>query len=182
MGCKSYKSTTALESVFSKKELKDLQTIRSFFIEEIMKLTDENFHKDFRFKISQLEASGFKSVKPKKLNKLFKSISETTFNEVWETKTQKRSRYSDETYEYFVPKLGCKYQEFLNYVTTHNAMLGHYYDNIRKSGDFSHASMLDYISDNSLDFDLNNTNVQIVMAIDYISICYDNNITNQLIK
>ncbi|RED42971.1 hypothetical protein DFQ10_107158 [Winogradskyella eximia] len=182
LGCKSYKTTTELESTFSKQEIKDIQTIRTFFIKDILSLNDENFNTEFRHRIVNLEAEGFKSVKPKKIDKLFSSVSKSTFDEIWETKTQKRSRNSDDTYQYYAPKINGKYKEFLSLTTKHNSMVNKYYNNILRTEDFSHSSMLNYIADNTLDFDLNNTNVQIVMAIHYISICNENNITNQLIN
>ncbi|MFK7832493.1 MAG: hypothetical protein AB8B52_04380 [Winogradskyella sp.] len=182
LGCKSQKTTFELQSVFNQEELKDLETMRTFFIEDILDLNDENFYKEFRQRIVKLEAEGFKSVVPKKIDRLLNSISKSTFNEIWEIKTQKRSRTGNETYTYFAPRLNSKYQEFLSQTTKHNSMVMKYYNNMIQTEAFSHGSMLDYISDNNLDFDLKNTNVQIVMAIHYISICYDNNNINQFIN
>ncbi|MBU2920753.1 hypothetical protein KO504_05330 [Winogradskyella psychrotolerans] len=181
LGCKAYQPTKELQAVFNLQELKDLETIRTFFIKDIMDLKEEDFHLTFRSKIERLEASGFATISPKKIKQLFNSISKSTFDEIWEIKKQKRSRNNEGSYEYFVPKRNSKYYDFLNRVTEHNSMVKQYYDTTIKAGDFNHSSMLKYTSDNTLDFDLKNTNVQIVMAIHYISICYENNIANQLI-
>ncbi|MEH1007006.1 MULTISPECIES: hypothetical protein [unclassified Winogradskyella] len=181
LGCKTYQPTKELQAVFNLQELKDLETIRTFFIKDIMDLKEEDFHLTFRSKIERLEASGFATISPKKIKQLFNSISKSTFDEIWEIKKQKRSRNNEGSYEYFVPKRNSKYYDFLNRVTEHNSMVKQYYDTTIKAGDFNHSSMLKYTSDNTLDFDLKNTNVQIVMAIHYISICYENNIANQLI-
>ena len=181
LGCKTYQPTKELQAVFNLQELKDLETIRTFFIKDIMDLKEEDFHLTFRSKIERLEASGFATISPKKIKQLFNSISKSTFDEIWEIKKQKRSRNNEGSYEYFVPKRNSKYYDFLNRVTEHNFMVKQYYDTTIKAGDFNHLSMLKYTSDNTLDFDLKNTNVQIVMAIHYISICYENNIANQLI-
>jgi len=181
LGCKTYQPTKELQAVFNLQELKDLETIRTFFIKDIMDLKEEDFHLTFRSKIERLEASGFATISPKKIKQLFNSISKSTFDEIWEIKKQKRSRNNEGSYEYFVPKRNSKYYDFLNRVTEHNSMIKQYYDTTIKAGDFNHSSMLKYTSDNTLDFDLKNTNVQIVMAIHYISICYENNIANQLI-
>jgi len=181
LGCKTYQPTKELQAVFNLQELKDLETIRTFFIKDIMDLKEEDFHLTFRSKIERLEASGFATISPKKIKQLFNSISKSTFDEIWEIKKQKRSRNNEGSYEYFVPKRNSKYYDFLNRVTEHNFMVKQYYDTTIKAGDFNHSSMLKYTSDNTLDFDLKNTNVQIVMAIHYISICYENNIANQLI-
>ncbi|GAA4242694.1 hypothetical protein [Winogradskyella damuponensis] len=181
LGCKTYQPTKELQAVFNLQELKDLETIRTFFIKDIMDLKEEDFHLTFRSKIERLEASGFATISPKKIKQLFNSISKSTFDEIWEIKKQKRSRNNEGSYEYFVPKRNSKYYDFLNRVTKHNSMVKQYYDTTIKAGDFNHSSMLKYTSDNTLDFDLKNTNVQIVMAIHYISICYENNIANQLI-
>jgi len=181
LGCKTYQPTKELQAVFNLQELKDLETIRTFFIKDIMDLKEEDFHLTFRSKIERLEASGFATISPKKIKQLFNSISKSAFDEIWEIKKQKRSRNNEDSYEYFVPKRNSKYYDFLNRVTEHNFMVKQYYDTTIKAGDFNHSSMLKYTSDNTLDFDLKNTNVQIVMAIHYISICYENNIANQLI-
>ncbi|WP_340155132.1 hypothetical protein [uncultured Winogradskyella sp.] len=178
MGCSSYKTTNELQSVFVSDELKDLETIRSFFVEDIMQLNDDNFHFKFRSEMQKLEANGFASVEPKKIDNLFNSVTEETFNEIWQPKTHKPSRRSSVAYEYLVPNESGKYIEFLAKNTQNNSKIKEYYDKVRKSGNFSHLSMLNYLNDDTLDFDLTNTNIQIVLAIHYISICHDNNITS----
>lgn len=176
-GCKSHKSTIELDSVFNSKELKDIETLRLFFIEDIVNLDEEEFHLKFRDKMQKLEASGFATIKPKKIEKLFKSISESTFNEIWKTKiAEQRNR----SYEYLAPNENGKYLKFLSKNTIHNSRIEAYYNKVKASGKFSHFSMLGYMADNTLDFDLKNPNIQIVMAIHYISICHDNNITSNL--
>jgi hypothetical protein len=179
MGCKSsYKTTNELQSVFVSDELKDLETIRSFFIEDIMHLNDDNFHFKFRNEMQKLEANGFASVEPKKIDHLFNTVTEETFNQIWEPKTHRPSSRSAVAYEYLVPNESGKYLEFLAKTTPNNSRIKDYYNKVLKSGNFSHFSMLTYLNDNSLDFDLTNTNIQIVLAIHYISICHDNNITS----
>tara|TARA_R110002049_G_scaffold18244_2_gene69994 strand:- start:2921 stop:3544 length:624 start_codon:yes stop_codon:yes gene_type:complete len=182
LGCQSYKTTSELQSVFNKKELDDLETLRSFFIKDIMNLNDDNFHFKFRNEMQKLEAGGFATVEPKKIDKLFSSFSESTFNEIWETKTHSPTKRNKTSYEYLVPKEQGKYLQFLAKNTKYNSRISEYYNKIIKSGNFSHFSMLNYLTDNTLDFDLNNTNIQIVLAIHYISICHDNNITSNLMN
>jgi len=182
LGCQSFKTTSELQSNFNEQELKDFQTIRSFFIKNMMELNDENFNNEFRFKIKDLEASGFSSVVPKKIEKLFTSISESTFNEIWEIKTQKRSNTQYGSYKYLAPKKNGKYQKFLSAITPHNSMVRLYYDDLLKTENFSHLSMSKYINHNSLDFDLDNTNVQLLFAIHYITFYHDNNITSNLLN
>lgn len=178
MACSSYKTTNELQSVFVSDELKDIETIRSFFVEDIMKLNDDNFHFNFRNEMKKLEANGFASVEPKKINNLLNSLSDENFNEIWKTRTHKLSSRSAIAYEYLVPNESGKYLKFLAKNTQNNSRIKDYYDKVLKSGNFSHFSMLNYLNDNSLDFDLTNTNIQIVLAIHYISICHDNNITS----
>ncbi|NRD19769.1 hypothetical protein HNV08_06885 [Winogradskyella eckloniae] len=180
IGCKSYKTTTELQTTFVKEELKDLETIRTFFVKDIMGLKDENFHFEFRNKIQKLEASGFANVKLDKINNLFKSVSESTIDEIWETKSHSNSMRNSISYKYLVPNEQGKYLQFLEKNTKHNSRINEYYDKVLKSGNFSHLSMLGYMNDNNLDFDLTNTNIQIVLAIHYITLCHDNNITSNI--
>ncbi|WP_299100772.1 hypothetical protein [uncultured Winogradskyella sp.] len=182
IGCKSYKTTTELQTTFAKEELKDLETIRSFFVKDIMGLKDDNFHFQFRNKVQKLESTGFSSVEPKKIENLFKSVSESTIDEIWETKTHSKSNRNNTEYKYLVPKEGGKYIEFLAKNTKHNLRIKDYYNKVVKSGNFSHFSILSYMEDNKLDFDLANTNIQIVLAIHYITLCHDNNITSNLMN
>lgn len=178
LGCKTQHSTVELESVFVQKELKDIESIRQFFVKDIMHLNDENFHNEFRNKIYKLEANGLEEVNPKKLNQLFNSISESTFSKIWEVKTI--TKRSDQiNYSYLVPNPTGQYLEFLKKNTKHNSQIATYYDEILKAGKFSHMAMLNYLSDDSLDFDLHNKNIQTVLAIHYISILHDNNITSK---
>ncbi|NRD24022.1 hypothetical protein HNV10_12250 [Winogradskyella litoriviva] len=178
MGCKSYEPTNELKSIFVEDEIKDLETIRSFFIKDIMQLNDDNFHFKFRNEMYKLESSGFSSIKPKKIDELFKTVNEDTFNEIWESKTHKPSKRNSASYEYLIPKEKGKYLQFLAKNTRYNSRINDYYNKTVKSGNFSHFSMLNYLNDNKLDFDLSNKNIQIVLAIHYISICHDNNITS----
>ncbi|MUU78259.1 hypothetical protein [Winogradskyella endarachnes] len=183
MGCKSsYKTTTELQSVFIEEELKELETMRSFFIEDIMQLNDDNFHSKFRSEMRKLEANGFSTVEPKKIENLFNSMPKETFNEIWKPKTHVPSRPNSVSYEYLVPNESGKYLQFLAKNTKHNSRIKDYYNKVIKSGNFSHFSMLNYLNDDTLDFDLSNTNIQIVLAIHYISICHDNNITSNALN
>lgn len=178
IGCKSAKTTTELESTFNKQELKDLQTIRAFFIEDILELNDENFYQEFKDKIQELEAGEFATVSSKEIKKLLGSISKSTFNEIWGFKTEVRNENSLGTYKYLVPKEQGKYMAFLAKNTNHNYGVRDYYNSIIDSGNFSHLAMLDYVKGNTLEFDLQNPNIQIVLAVHYVSVCRDNNFTN----
>lgn len=182
VGCKSYKSTQELDSIFISTELKDLETIRTFFIKDIMDLNDHNFQYKFRHEMQRLESSGFASLKSKKIEKLLQSIPESMFNDIWQTKTQSTSRRYKVGYEYLAPKEEGRYLQFVAKNTDHNPRIKEYYNKILTSGEFNHFPIIGYLNDDSLDFDLNNTNVQIVLAIHYISIFHNNSITSNLMN
>ncbi|WP_299107326.1 hypothetical protein [uncultured Winogradskyella sp.] len=175
LGCKPIKTTPKLKFVFNEQELEELQILRNFFLNDILELNEENFCYDFKERILELDASGYASIKREQVNELLNSISKATFNQVWDFKSETRIRNSLGIYEYLVPKKGSKYFRFLERNTKFNSQIKNYYNETMSSGDFSHSAMLNYINSDTLDFDLNNSDILMVLAVHFISICRDNN-------
>lgn len=175
LGCKSIESTPKQKFVFNEHELEELQILRNFFLNDILELSEENFCYDFKERILELDSTGYASIKREHVNETLNSISRATFNQIWDYKSEVRIINSLGTYEYLVPKKQSKYFRFLEKNTKFNSQITNYYNETLTSGDFSHTAMLNYIHSDTLEFDLHNRDILMILAIHFISICRDNN-------
>jgi hypothetical protein len=177
LGCKpvKVKSTPKHKFVFNEQEQKEVQILKDFFLNDILKISEEDFCYDFKLRILELDSIGYTSVKREQVNELLSSISKATYNQIWDFKSETRIRNSLGIYEYLVPKKGSKYLRFLERNTKFNSQVKNYYNETMSTGDFSHSAMLNYINSKTLDFDLHNPDILTVFAIHFISIARDNN-------
>ncbi|MCH7524630.1 MAG: hypothetical protein IIC74_06380 [Bacteroidetes bacterium] len=117
--CRSFKSTVELEEHFNRQQIKDLNKINSFFIEEVLK--NEDFKKGIENLYKTLYTLGLetilKNIDYEKQKKIYNSISESTFNEIWEIKIN-TGRFEGE--EYILPRYKGKFQLYLNQLSDTN--------------------------------------------------------------
>ncbi|WP_426429898.1 hypothetical protein ACPX19_10185 [Winogradskyella sp. HB-48] len=172
LSCKKEFSSPELEKHFTESQVEDLNKIRLFFINDIINLDINNFHKNFINEVEKMEASGSPYIPKKKIDSVLSSISADTFNEIWE-KHIDSTQFKDKIYNYLLPKYQGKYQIFLADISKKNKAVNHYYQRMNNSGDFNRLSMLGYIKEHPKEFDLKNVNIQILLAIQYISVLRD---------
>ena len=174
--CKSVKSTNELDKNFNKKQIKDLNKINSFFIKECLNSQEDNFKTSFKalFEIKYKHGidSLLNNVDYKKQKKLYKRISESTFNEIWEVRINTHEQFKGE--EYITPKYKGKFQLYLKELSQTNKFASDCYKQMELSGDFYILHFDFYLMDNFDNIDFNDFNNQLVVSIYYLSMIDDN--------
>jgi hypothetical protein len=137
--CSGNVSSPELEKYFSDIQIKDLNKINNFFIADFLNSDKSNFKSDFiTFKDSLKFNSKFSNNDEllfKKQLELYKSISQSTFDEIWELKVTSGPPYPDE--EYISAKVFGKYYSFLKEISKNNKFAKTCYDRIESSGDYN---------------------------------------------
>ena len=170
--CGNNYSESELKAHFNKEQISDLNEIRTFFINQIC---DSDFktcyeqtdHDSLLFN----EGTGiWKNINFEEQKKLYERISKSTFNEIWD--------FCDITY--YPSKTKTKFicvayeGEYLNYLSDIgkvNPKVEKYVDELKATGDF-HPLTFSYqnILKDKISFDLNDPNIQLIIAIHYLSI------------
>ena len=165
-------STTELESNFTDKEIDDLRNITDFFIQSVCGNKDfENCYKKTNHDSLMMQGTGFwEKIDFAEQKKLYEKISKTTFDKIW--------MYCESTYYPSKTKsqvicavaLG-KYQNYLADLGKVNPRIAKYADRIQASGAFSGFDIQyqEILKPNS-DFDLNDPNIQLILAIHYLTL------------
>ena len=180
-GCKSVETSPKLRHSFDRQGIEELQTLRNFFVYDLLELNDKDFYFGFKSKILKLDSTAYNTVKREQITEVLNSISRATYNEIWHFKTEKRIQNSLGTYDYLAPKKGSKFLRFLEKNTAYNSKMREYYDETIRTGDFSHKVMLEYVNGNTIDFDLHDIDIQTILAIHFISLArYKNDQTSSL--
>ncbi|WP_339624413.1 hypothetical protein [uncultured Winogradskyella sp.] len=171
ISCKNKEAYPVLKNHFTIKEIKDLNKINDFFISEFLKSTKENYKEALTMFMDSLKFNGqFSSnddlLFKKQLN-LYSSISESTFNKIWELNTTKSQPYLNEAY--ISAKTFGKYYSFLNEVGTKNKFAKLCYEKIEASGDYNPLFLDSYFYNNHNTFNYNDFYNQLIIAIYYLS-------------
>lgn len=172
--CKTHYSTTELENSFTPEQISDLIKIRNFFKEEMCFYTDNDFktcYEQTPHEYLQATGSGFwTNIDFEKQRKLYDEISQSTFDEIW--------TFCETTYypNKIKAKSICsaydgKYQRYLLDLGKRNPRIAKYAKRIQGSGDFSglHIQFWEVL-ENKKAFDLNDPNIQLILAIHYLSL------------
>ncbi len=160
-----------LQNQFTTEQIDDLNKIREFFAEQVcvsdFKTCYEQTNHDSLF---MMGVGIWNKVDFKEQKKLYKSISESTFNEIW--------MFCESTFypSEIKAKNLCavsngKYQKYLTELGKSNPRIAKYAERIESFGDFSGLDFRyqEILNDNS-SFDLNDPNIQLILAIHYLSI------------
>jgi len=171
--CKSELSTRKLKNNFTTEQISDLNKIINFFKNQICQNNDSDFKTCFSEVLPKLLEYGWQPILEKvdfgKQKELYKSISETTFKEIWvfgkttypETGLELRSVGS---------KYNGKYQKYLTELGKYNAEIKEYTERLIASGDFESMGLLQQrIYINPSEFDLDNPNIQLLIAVHYLT-------------
>lgn len=171
LSCNQKNSSPKLEEHFTKSQIEDLNTIRLFFINSILEIKTSEFETDYLKAFDEKSKNSFESISKQKINSIFNMISETTINEIWEIKNDTifNSDNSLIIYKGIKPNFNGKYQTYLNEIAKTNKAIKNYYEHMSLSGDFRHQWFYQYTLDYPKVFDLNNIDIQTIIAVNHIS-------------
>ncbi len=169
--CDSEYSNSELQNNFTTEQIADLNEIREFFIEQVcvsdFKTCYEQTNHD---SLAMLGVGIWNKIDFNEQKKLYERISKSTFNEVW--------MFCESTFypSEIKAKSLCavsngKYQKYLTEIGKTNLRIAKYAERIVAFGDFSGFDFRyqEILNDNS-SFDLNDPNIQLILAIHYLSI------------
>jgi hypothetical protein len=172
--CKAQFSTAELESNFTPEQIGDLKKISDFFRTQICINSDSDFRACYeRIPHDYMEAYGsgfFTNINFEEQKELYDQISQTTFDEIW--------MFCETTYypKEIKAKSLCanatgKYQKFLTDLGKRNLRIAKYAERIEAFGDYS-GSDINYreIIKDKQSFDLEDPNIQLILAIHYLSL------------
>lgn len=174
LSCKTQYSTIELNNNFTTEQKADLKKITDFFKREMCLNMDSDFKTCFkRIPHEYLEATGnsfWTNINYEKQKKLYEQISKSTFDEIWDLC---KSTYPESGIELseICSKYNGKYQKYLIELGRHNETIKKYADRVTGAGDFS-LFQLSYweIMKNKKDLNLNDPNIQLIIAIHYLSL------------
>ena len=173
--CSSYKSSLELENNFTKEQITDLNKINSFFIKEVLKSKKLNFKNSFKAVFELVNLHGIdtllNNLEYKKQKKLYSDISKSTFNEIWELKTNTIEEYKGE--EYLLPRCKGKFRKFLKQLSNTNQLAKACYNKMEQSGDFNMLSFNYIINTKFNEINFKDINNQLIISIYYLSIIDD---------
>jgi len=170
--CETEYSTAELKNNFSNEQITDLNRITEFFKKSVCE--NSEFQDCYeKTKHDSLQASGvgiWTKIDFNEQIKLYDRISKSTFNEIW--------MYCESTYypSKIKAKSLCavstgKYQKYLTDLGKTNPRIAKYADRIQVSGDFNSLDIqYQEVLNNKETFDLKDPNIQLILAIHYISI------------
>jgi hypothetical protein len=174
LSCKTQYSATELDNNFTPEQKADLKKITDFFKNQMCLNTDSDFKTCYeQIPHEYLEATGngfWTNIDFEKQNELYKQISKSTIDKIWwfckstEYKTGKEKRC-------LCPNAIGEYNNYLFDLGKLNPKIEEYAHWINASGDFNPLQLLySKISKNKRYFDLNDPNIQLILAIHYLSL------------
>lgn len=173
LSCKSQYSTTELKNNFLTDQISDLNKITDFFKNQICENKNSDFKTCFSKILPELLESGWQPILEKvdyeQQKELYNSISKSTFNEIWEFR---KSTYPDTGLELktLSSKYNGKYQKYLTELGRNNTEIKKYADRLIAAGDFESMGLLQQrIYKNPKEFDLNDPNIQLLIAVHYLT-------------
>jgi hypothetical protein len=162
-----------LRNNFSKEEIADLQRITEYFNNQICE--DENsdlrscFHKVFPDLLEDDGQSVLDNVDFEKQKELYHSISKSTFEGIWEFR---KAKYYSTGLELktITSRYNGKYQKYLVELGKNNTEIKKYTEDLIDSGDFEPINSFQLrIYKNPSKFNLDNPNIQLVIAVHYLT-------------
>lgn len=172
LSCESVQSTPELEKHFSDEQIKDLQRVNSFFVSEILK--NEPFKKGIEDFYEKLYSEGFdsilKTIDYNHQKELYKSISQSTFDEIWVVQKNIYDYIGETSIR---PKYNGAFYKYLEELSLSNEFGKVCLKRLQESGDYNFTDFDYYIVENfhAMDFeDFNNQliiSIYLLTAIDY---------------
>jgi hypothetical protein len=171
--CSTNFSTPELRNNFSKEQIADLNKITEFFKNQICENRKADFKTCFSKILPELMEYGWQpildNVDFEKQRELYNSISQSTFDEIWEFGKATNLETGWE-FKSIGSKYNGNYQNFLAELGKNNSEIKDYADRVIGMGDFESMGLLQRrIYRNPMDYDLDNPNIQLLIAIHYLS-------------
>jgi hypothetical protein len=171
--CKSEHSTTELKNNFTPEQITDLYKIIDFFKSQICENNNSDFKTCFSKILPDLLEYGWQpildNVDFEKQKELYNSISKSTFEEIW---VFGKATYPETGLEFksVGSKYNGKYQKYLSELGKNNNEIKDYADRLIVAGDFESMGLLQQrIYQKPTEFDLDNPDVQLLIAIHYLT-------------
>jgi len=172
--CKSQYSTSELRHNFTIDQIRDLNKISDFFKSQICPTDNSNFkdcYKIIPHEYLEAYGSGFwTNINYDSQKELYSEISDSTFSEIW---TFCKASYPDSGMEIksICPIYNGKYQMYLSEYGNKNEKIKKYVKRLQELGDFGTYD-INYrnILHDKKNFDLNDPNIQLILAIHYLSL------------
>jgi|GEM_PF-2106899 len=174
--CKAYNTfdtSIELNRHFTVEQIGDLNRIIDFFKSEICLNQDDDFKTCYqRIPLNFRETSNnsfWTLINFKKQENLYEQISESTFKEIW--------RFCESTYfpsqtkaQDICAVMNGKYQKYLSELARLNPRIAEYLMRIQASGDFGSFDIrYEQVLKDKKHFDLDDRNIQLILAIHYLS-------------
>ncbi|WP_411767152.1 hypothetical protein [Winogradskyella sp. A3E31] len=171
--CKSQYSTAELNTNFTQTEIADLKLISEFFKDEMCLHMDSDFRTCYeRTPHEYLLATGngfWTNIDFEEQKELYKRISKSTFDAIWmfcESTFYPSKTKADE----LCAVANGRYQEYLTDLGKTNPRIAEYAERIQASGDFSGLDIQYWqVLKEKKSFDLDDPNIQLILAIHYLS-------------
>ncbi|MBW2962907.1 hypothetical protein [Mesonia aestuariivivens] len=169
--CKTHYSKTELNANFTNEQIADLNKITDFFKTETCgNINFEKCYKQTNHDSLQAEGKGFwTKIDFEKQKELYQNISQSTFDEIW--MFSNATFYPSGTKRKSLSAVSTgKYQKFLTDFGKKNPRIAKYAKRIEASGDFGgfDFNYREIIKDNK-SFKLKDPNIQLILAIHYLS-------------
>lgn len=182
--CKTHYSKAELNANFNAEQIADLNKIADFFKEETCGKNDfKDCYRQINHDSLQANGEGFWTrIDFEKQKELYQSISQSTFDEIW--MYCESTYYPSETKAQDICAIAMgKYQQYLADLGKNNPRIAEYADRIQASGDFSGFDIqYGIVLSDKENYELNNPNIQLIMAIHYLSMNDQNKRNAELIE
>ena len=170
--CKTNYDDSNLRAHFTQEEIKDLHKIVDFFKIEVCNTPNTDIKECFQEISADHEAGIYflEQIDFEKQKTLYNSISKSTFNKIWgycKSTSDRGATYM----EYLCPRHDSKYQKYLQSVGKNYPFINQYVKNLRETGAFSSLEFtLDQIAYGKIDMDLKDPDIQLIIAIHFLSL------------
>ena len=174
ISCEEKFTSPELEKSFSSSQISDFKTIVKFFTQQICQNNEKLEFKNCYEKIlPELVEYGWnpilENVDFEKQKEMYKSISKSTFDEIWRYSKTYGAANSISAHKYIGITMRGEYIKYLKEIGLKNKFLSEYTQGIRESGGIeSYGHLEAHIFNNPQDLDLNDPNVQILISIHYL--------------
>lgn len=171
ISCANNEDTHELRRNFSKKQISELKIINNFFIQSVCgNINNKDFKSCFENKIPYIIEYGLDSIALKidfnNQKEMYKSISDSTFNEIWGYVKLWKGKDRKTTYKKVGISMQGRYMNYLKDVGRKNIFISEYYEDTFASGGLPFTSKFFYnIYKNPKELDLNDQNIQLIIAV-----------------
>ena len=175
VSCFSQFTSVELESNFSSKQIKDLEKITIFFKTQLCKNEAAEFSACVNNLLPEIKKGYYEFIIERidynEQLRLYQSISQNTFFEIWAFCVI-TNHINDKKFKSLCSSgANKKYTNFLSQVGLNNKYIAYYAKNIISSGDFSSSlSFIDTLLDTISDEEINSPNIQLIIAIQMLTI------------